>query len=89
MGGVDDEHGPAVGDDFVYSTGLTTAGTRGQGRRLGRRGVRGCEGCSASSLSRSRPPLPTSLSPFTHARGRGPVGDPWPQRATGEEDPQV
>ena len=24
--GVDDEHGPAVGDDFVYSTGLTTAG---------------------------------------------------------------
>jgi hypothetical protein len=26
--GVDDEHGPTVGDDFVYSTGLTTAGER-------------------------------------------------------------
>jgi hypothetical protein len=59
--GVDDEHGPVVGDDFVYSTGLTSAGAfffcflrRGRGRR---------RASESTPPSLARPQLPSSFAP--------------------------
>ena len=91
--GVDDEHGPAVGDDFVYSSGLTSAG---EGERGGEaEGARGCRkaretprrflffssSASPSHLTpRRRPtsPIPHPPPPPTH-RGRAPAGGARPQ----------